>query len=443
MDVTIVFNKIWEAVHAKNEDGSRKYRYIILTGSSRSSKTHSILQVHHLNSLTNNWRTSIWRETKKDTKDTILADFRKAFYKFPNWQGVTFNKTESIFTYPLGSTIEIAGGDDEIKVHGFQGDVAHFNEPYGISKETFDQIDMRTNEFILIDWNPRQRHWIDDLSNLENAIVIHSTFRDNPFCPEEQRNKILSYQSVKFSDVVVSKLINRDEAINYDISRNYLFFTEKQIRELKRCQYNEKYGTSNEFNWMVYGLGLKAENPKKIHHNFTAISLDEYNSIREREYQGLDFGFANPSAFVKIKYDGDRTFYIKPCMYKPMRELGIPLGEALIGCGVVIGNVTYMWADSADKEPGSEISLINDLRSNYNINVVPTNKPTYKARFEFMSKAIFKYVKDDDYEHELDTYEYEYINGIPTEKPVKKDDHYMNATEYCVWGIKQYLDIKF
>ena len=83
------------------------------------------------------------------------------------------------------------------------------------------------------------------------------------------------------------------------------------------------------------------------------------------------------------------------------------------------------------------------MRSNYNINVVPTNKPTYKARFEFMSKAIFKYVKDDDYEHELDTYEYEYINGIPTEKPVKKDDHYMNATEYCVWGIKQYLDIKF
>lgn len=24
---------------------------------------------------------------------------------------------------------------------------------------------------------------------------------------------------------------------------------------------------------------------------------------------------------------------------------------------------------------------------------------------------------------------------------IKKNDHYMNAVEYCIWGIKEYLDI--
>jgi hypothetical protein len=50
MQATIVFEKIWEAINAKNEDGSRKYKYIINTGSSRSSKTYSI-QTHWIKSL--------------------------------------------------------------------------------------------------------------------------------------------------------------------------------------------------------------------------------------------------------------------------------------------------------------------------------------------------------------------------------------------------------
>lgn len=443
MDVTIVFQKIWEAVNARNENGERKYRYIILTGSSRSSKTHSILQLHHLQALRNPWRISIWRETKKDTKDTVLADLKKQLPSFDHHDEVVFNKTESIFTYPNNATIEIAGGDDEIKVHGFQGDVAHFNEPYAISRETFNQIDMRTSEYIIIDWNPRQNHWIEDVAKLDTAIVIHSTFKDNPFCPEQQRIKILSYQPVKYAKVVADKLITEAQAHIYDFQNNPNHFIVRDLKELKRTVYNEKTITAREYEWLVYGLGIKAENPRKIHHNFRPISLDKYHSIKEREYQGLDFGFANPCGFIKMKYDGDRTFYIRPLLYMPMGKMNAPLGEVLTSIGCIQGNTTIMWADSADREPGSELSLINDLRENYNINCYPTNKPTYKARFEAMKNCIFYYVHDANYENEVENYQYEYINGSPTEKPIKKDDHYMNATEYCFWGIKEYLGLLF
>ena len=157
----------------------------------------------------------------------------------------------------------------------------------------------------------------------------------------------------------------------------------------------------------------------------------------------MDFGFANPSAFVKMKYNGDRSFYIKPCLYKPINEMSAPLGEMLMAAGCIAGDSTIMWADSADREPGSEVSLINELRANYDINAWPTNKPTYKARFSSMSNALFFYVDDADFENEVENYQYEYINGMPTEKPIKKDDHYMNAVEYCYWGIKERLGIMF
>ena len=152
MKATIVFEKIWKAIHAKNPDGSRKYKYIINTGSSRSSKTHSILQIEWVMCLKKpNTRVSIWRETKADCKMTILADLKKAVSTFPNIENVIFNKTESIYTFPNGSTIEFMGGDEENRVHGFQGNIAHLNEPYKFGLEAFDQIDMRTSDFLIID----------------------------------------------------------------------------------------------------------------------------------------------------------------------------------------------------------------------------------------------------------------------------------------------------
>ena len=124
-----------------------------------------------------------------------------------------------------------------------------------------------------------------------------------------------------------------------------------------------------------------------------------------------------------------------------MNDMTEPIGEVLISHGVPSGPVTYVFADSADREPGSDVSLTNDIRTMYGINAVPTNKPTYKARFEFISKCKIFYVDDANLANEYENYQYEYINGIPTERPIKKNDHYMNAVEYCLWGMKEYFGI--
>src|SRR6478609_2409419 len=184
MKRTKVFYQIRRAILARNPDGTRKYKYLLLRGSSRSSKTTSTIQNYYSEAWNQeNKRLSVWRNEKKVCKDTVGHDMKNIFPSMPYYSPrvVTFHKTESIYTFPSGSTIELCGTDDPEKVHGYNGDILWLNEPYSISRETFDQLDQRTNDFVIIDMNPKQAHWTDDLQKDPRCIVLHSTFRDNQY----------------------------------------------------------------------------------------------------------------------------------------------------------------------------------------------------------------------------------------------------------------------
>lgn len=470
---SIVFHKIWEAVNLRkvNEQGQYEhiYKLILEEGSSRSTKTWSNFQVLFLYLYENPISSAtVLRDTQKSCRDIVEKDWKEwlkdpmvrkkqfdkgeitveeldAYLKKENLtQYFVENKTNHTWTFKHnGNMLRFTGLDDEDDAMGMTQTICWINEPYNFSHEVYKQLAQRS-KLIIFDWNPKQNHWIEKEKLKESTFINYSTFRDNPFINPESKNQILSYQPVKLSDAVESKLLTETEAFNYDFESNPKGLTEKQIKELNRCIYNEKTKSESEYHWLVYGLGKKSEKPNKIYKNWVPITLEEFKKKDYRGYFGLDYGFVNPTACVEIKYDGDRSFYIRPLLYKPMNSMGeTPLGEVLTSAGVPSGNVTFIWADSSDKEPGSDISITNDLRTNYNLNAVPTNKPTYKSRFEFITKANIFYVQDNNFEMEYDEYEYEYINHIPTERPIKKNDHYMNAMEYCIWGIKEYLGLAF
>lgn len=300
---TIVFQKIWDAVNARNEDGSLKYRYIKLPGSSRSSKTWSLIDIFDLIARSElDKRLTAWRDTKTDCRKTVLNDFLKRLKQTGRYlAGQSFNKTEAIFQYSTGSTVEIHGTDDANTVHGLTQDYAWLNEPYNISKDTFDQIDQRTAKQLFLDLNPKEGHWSDDLDKDPRCIVIHSTFKDNPFCPEEQRNKILSYQPLKNSRIVEEKLLSEEEARQYDIICNPLNISRGRISELVRCRENEFKKTANEFNWSVYGLGLKAERPNRIF-KWIEIPDESYHALDVPIYTGVDWGSVDPWGIIDAKY---------------------------------------------------------------------------------------------------------------------------------------------
>jgi phage terminase large subunit len=321
IQATIVFQKNWDAIHERNPDGTRRYRYIINQGSSRSSKTFSLIDCFDLYARSErDKRLTVWRDTKTDCKKTVLNDVLKRLkstFRYKLQQ--EFNKTESIFTYTTESTFEIHGTDDEEAVHGLTQDGAWFNEPYNISRETFDQIDQRTSDFIFIDLNPKKGHWVDDIMKDPRSIIIHSTFKDNPFCPEESRNKILSYQPVAACELVESGAIHETDAMVYDLVNNPSAYPPKLLNELIRCRENEAKRSANAFNWSVYGLGEKAERPNRIF-SWDECSIEEYRAINVPVYVGVDWGKVDPWGIVECKYL-DGTLYVHELNYESENEI--------------------------------------------------------------------------------------------------------------------------
>lgn len=435
MKATVVFEKNWNFIHDEN------IRYIINSGSSRSSKTHSIIQLFYLYALENpNTKLSVFRDTKKICKDTVLADMKKIYPTMPSYDKVVLNITESIFKFRNGSTIHIEGTDDAVKMHGYHTDVLWFNESYNISKDTFDQLDMRCSGKVIIDLNPRQGHWSDELTKSKKSIKIHSTFKDNPFCPIQQKEKILSYQPVKLCSLVKDGYIIEEEAKRYDLSKNQLEFEIPKIKELSRCINNENRNTANEFNWQVYGLGEKAERPNRIFH-WTEIPIDAFNAIKAPDLYAVDWGAVDPMGVLHMKYY-DGGLYLHELNYDSENKIREKLTatelsqidnteeglvmwkfrkmninpEKVIVCDsnrplkiLALRRAGFEYAISATKGAGSVIDGIDLLNS---LKVYYTN-----------TSANLKY-EQENYSRKVDRY------GIVLEEPEDLDNHLIDPARY-------------
>jgi PBSX family phage terminase large subunit len=478
MKATIVFQKNWEAINEpcptcdgsglvneiscswcgdgetkfKNGNG-KKYKYIVNRGSSRSSKTYSLIQLYDLYARSqSNKRCTIWRDTKTDCKKTVLNDMLKylksqGLYKL----GQDFNKTESIFTYSTDSTVEIHGTDDEETVHGLTQDMAWLNEPYKISPATFNQIDQRTSDFVFIDYNPKKGHWVENIILYKNCKLIDSTFKDNPFCPIQQKLKILSYQPISFSDVVLKELINVNDVRSYDFELNPLCFTPKQIREIKRCVVNEDNNSASEFDWQVYGLGTKAEKPNRIF-KWKQIPLQEYQEITAKIYYGVDWGNVDPFAIVEAKYF-DGNLYLRELNYSSESKLREKLtsteaqqiddnNEGIVTwlfnkLGIskkydVICDTNRPLKIRALREHGYQAQIANKVKGSILDGIdILENLNVY-----YTSDSVNIHFEQENYSRKTDRY------GVILEEPEDLDNHTIDAIRYIALHLKRIGVIK-
>ena len=286
---SIVFQDVWEKVNLKTPEGDHFYKLIVEEGSSRSTKTWSNFQVLFLYLWENPISSAtVLRDTQKSCREIVekdwkewlkdpmvrkkeyedgkltIAEFDKLIKEENLTQYFVENKTNHTWTFKHnGNFIRFTGLDDEDDAMGMTQTMCWVNEPYSFSHEVYRQLAQRT-KIMLFDWNPKQEHWINKEKLKESTYVNYSTFLDNPFLSQESRNQLLSYQPIKYSKVIKDNLITEEKAKIYDLELNPLEFTEKQIKELKRCIYNEKVKSASEYHWLVYGLGLKSEKPNKI-----------------------------------------------------------------------------------------------------------------------------------------------------------------------------------
>lgn len=199
------------------------------------------------------------RGAERDFKNILTDNNYWEYYEINN------NKSEHTYTFFNGSVIEFVALD-EGKARGARRDVLFVNEANLITHEIFDQLEVRTNDFAIVDYNPTSEFWVHtELIGKEDIDFIICTYKDN-------------------------------EALNENI-----------VKSIERRKDNKNW-------WRVYGEGQIGELEGLVYSGWKQL-----NSIPETAEligYGLDFGFTNdPTAIVGV-YKHDRGYLLDEVEYK-------------------------------------------------------------------------------------------------------------------------------
>ena len=358
-------------------------RGAILEGSSRSAKTWSSLDfIVYLTSTVETGSTiNIIKETYNSFKTTLYDDFNRRLPDF----GINspFAHKQEVKQFKLfGNKINLLGADNPSVFHGVSCDYFYINEALDVSQAVFDQLEMRCRKFWWMDYNPKLTdHWVyDKICNRDDVAFLKTTFKDNPFISQQERNKILSYEPT---------------------------------------EYNIQQGTADDYMWNVYGLGLRSAPEGLIFQHVTWI--DQFPINIEKIYWGSDVGYTNsPSALVKLGVDG-QNIYLQKIHHGPT-----PSSNEYIPIIREHAPKEVVWADSA--EPG----YISDARR-AGLKVFAVNKfpGSIKYGISLLKKYKIHIVDCPEWRREQSNYKFREINGIKLDEPIDDFNHLWDAARYA------------
>lgn len=238
-------------------------RIRICQGGTSASKTISILiyLIAYAQTDTTPTLASVVSESIPHLKRGAIRDFKNIMEGHRYWKDSQWNATDSIYTFETGSRIEFFSTDNADKLRGARRDRLFINEANNVSFDAFEQLEVRTKEFIIIDYNPTSEFWVQEhlVGKRSDADFIILTYKDN-------------------------------EALSPEIVASI-----EQRKDRKEW-------------WTVYGLGQLGEIETRIYTGWNII--DELPFEARIERRGLDFGYTNhPTALVDIyRYNGGYIF---------------------------------------------------------------------------------------------------------------------------------------
>jgi len=366
---TVIFEKNYEAIAGDK-------RFIINEGGSRSSKTYSLCQLMIIYCLQNNNKVvSVIRKTFPALRATVLRDFIEILKDIGLYKQEMHNKSEHIYTFANGSMVEFFSVDDEQKIRGRKRDIAWCNEANELYFDDFTQLNMRTEDKLIFDYNPSDSaSWLYELP-AEESIKIKSTYKDNPFLPD----------SIK-----------------------------AQIEDLAR---------TDEALYQIYALGEKAISKSNIYSQWTFVAHRPAKFVKY--VYGLDFGYNHPSALMRVYYC-DNDIYIEPVIYESYLTTTM-LIEKLATLN--IEQTVTILADYSRPEIIQEMNIAG-------YDVQNANKVVKKGIDNLKTFGVF--CQDDKaIRREYENYKWKKIGDFITDEPVKLFDDAMDAIRYATTHIRQ------
>lgn len=371
-------------------------RIVVNIGGARSSKTWSILLVFLVRFIQYGWnglRFLVCRKSTPSLRKTIKKSFEDILEKLNLKDRIEENKQMMEYKY-LNSSILFSGLDEASKIKTGEFNYIFMEEADEFTYDDFRVLQTRLsrqnpfgkNQLFLafnpVDINSWIKHYLIDTPS-EDVEVIHSTYRDNPFLPQEY------------------------------------------VEMLERLQYEDP-----EY-WKIYGLG---EYARVSHLIFDEPKVVDVLPERGEIIYGLDFGFVNPTALVSVRIN-EKELYIRELLY----ESGLT-NEQLIKkmIELIPDKTSPIYADAEEPARIEEI-----YRCGFNIK--PADK-SVKDGIEFLKRfKMYTTKESSNFLKEIKSYKWMLDkNGNVIEgKPVKFNDHLMDALRYAVYShLKDRFSIK-
>ncbi len=372
LKTTPVFSKNWDVI---NND---KIRFVINQGGSRSSKTYSICQLLIVLCLKQpGTMVSIVRKSFPSLRASVMRDFFEVMRELNLYKTTEHHKTENIYNFDNGSSVEFFAVDDEQKLRGRKRDILWANEANELNFEEYTQLNMRTTGKLIFDFNPSDNfHWLYDLISRPESKLIHSTYKDNPFLEEALVKEI-------------ENLINVDESY-----------------------------------YRIYALGEKGTGKTTI---YTHWKYYEDLPETKTKIYGLDFGFNHPMSLLEVNFI-DNKAYVRELVY----ESGLTVDDLILRMSSLeVSKKHEMVCDGARPEMIEEIKRAGYMAKSA-VKEVKKGIDSVKSTELYIHKESLNVVK------ETASYKWKTNGDVILDEPVKMYDDAMDAMRYAIhwWKLK-------
>ena len=370
------------------------HRWEIYKGSAGSGKSHFITQKIIIKALREKRRVMICRRYGTTMRNSVFKLFKDVIESFKITHLTRIKESDMSITLPNGSEIIFVGLDNEEKLLSIAGITDVFiEEVYEVPKEIVDQLNLRMrgkapNQQIYMAFNPiSAKHWLYDFcegsTRPESSIYSESTFRDNPFLPDE-----------------------------------YV----KALEDMYRTNPN-KARVFCDGNWGADVEGLVYKN-----HVLSDFDINELIKQGLEVRVGIDWGFVDPTTVVVSLFDKSKKeiyiigeFYKRGATLEEIKEGIIELGiskQKMYCDGAEPDKVDYLRrngfnAVSAKKGAGSVkagISFLQDMKIICHESCV--NVAAELENYVYLKdKKTGQYVEDSydhDFSHTMDALRYSY-----------------------------------
>lgn len=351
-------------------------KIVVQQGGTRSGKTFNILLWIIFSYCQRNEGKiiTICRKSFPALRGTVMRDFFQILKDHDIYSEDFHSKTAN--EYKLNeNTIEFISLDMPQKIRGRKRDLLFANEANELTQEDWTQLLFRTNEKVILDYNPSEEfHWIyDQVLTRSDVDFFQTTYKDNPF----------------LGDVI-----------------------KEEIERLK--QVDENY-------WRVYGLGERGQSRSLV---YTFNTIKEIPKEAKLISYGLDFGYSSDPTSLVRTYLLEDNMYVDELLYRTgMTNQDIANEMKSLG----LDRSNEVFADSAEPKSIEEI-----YRMGWNV------KPTIKGSINIGIDIIRRYklhATESSFNLIKELRNYKYIedkNGIITNRPVDNFNHALDALRYSV-----------